>query len=438
MIFRVLSLAAFWLPAFADTDCAEAYRRGCYKRSPFKGCCQGGQCQSATESIKCRWAINQPCCPELEGEFPVNPEAECESACLALGRTGLTARDFCPGSELEASLSACPAAHDSWSRAYQKYSHNNRTREGLCSPNAMATCSWSYPGSKEAEDVTKGGYFNFPMDEVACFDVCTELGGWGISSDIAGGGKSEYCNMFKGMFEPGKYNCPSAARCFNDTSLPGCQGLKHAYSICGGTVAGVASQSLRKAAMSIQVLDGVDLDDYCNQAYQDGCWKADEFSGCCSECSTGEHEFSSWCKWNFRFKWGQASSDSQQITHRVDIPEDLQGSVDSCGQACPCQAACRYLGDPKNNPCWYCNTPEQWKDAKLNCPAAFNFTVDPGWCSSCNAKGVLMASDELLARNPVLAAAGATMTFVAMVAIVATLKSRWHVDEDGHQALLQS
>lgn len=448
---KLLTLPALWLPALADTDCAEAYRRGCFKHFPFKGCCNGGQCQSAHFGTKCHWEVDVgPCCPELTGEFLVDPEPECENACLALGKNSFTIQDFCPGSGLEKLVRPCRAAHESWSKAFQNYKKNQKTSQGVCSSNAVATCFFNYSGITTS---LKGGQFNFPAKEEGCFEVCEKLGS-SLRSEGDESSKEAYC----GILNSAQQTCSSAFECFKNPSSDGCQGMKEAQSVCGSTIAGLlrsnatvensltAAHSLQGAAMRSQFLSGMDLhedDKYCDQAFQEGCWKTKPFSSCCSDCSGGCNEFEWKCTWDYQFKWEDPTEKlekdvSFQHSNCASAGENQShGTEETCDKTCSCRKACTLLSDPTNNPCWYCDTPEQWKNVKLDCPEAFTYDR-PGWCKICNAKEVLLATEEPLRRDPVLAAAGATMMLVALVAIVATLKSRWHVSEDGHQGLLHS
>jgi len=434
---KLFALPALWLPALADPFCDESFRRGCFKQYPFKGCCNGGQCQSAKNKTTCHWAVDiGACCPELEGKFVVDPEPECEKACLALGKNSFTIQDFCPGSSLENSVKPCRAAHESWSNAFQLYKKKHKESEHVCKPNAVAECKWNYSG---VQDDIKGGSFRFPANEKGCFDVCNELG------SLLQHAKESYCNILSHT----QHTCSSAFECFKNPHSNGCEGLKEVQSLCGSTVASLlrsnvtlensftAAQTLQKAAMPSQFLDDMDLhdDDYCDKAFQKGCWKKEPFDTCCSECSGGWHDFSWQCTWDYQFKWTDPKAVS--VTVSVTSPKHNQSTADNCGKTCQCQKACTTLGDSSNNPCWYCDTPDEWKNLKLDCPEAFEYTR-PDWCNNCNAKEVLLATEEPLRRDPVLAAAGATMVLVAMVAIVATLKSRWHVGEDGHQGLLHS
>lgn len=363
MILTTLSLPALWLPVFAasdgdqktynETNCEEAYRRGCWKFPPFKGCCR--ECQSAHDEITCHWAIHQACCGDLNGSFtveskqtPLGGPSQCEIACEALANTTLEVQDFCPGSYLLDVLDKCPPAKKSWQKAFEKY-------RGLCEYNAVASCSWS--ASWGEENMT--GHFNFSPTESTCFDVCTELGGEGMG--ITHSQQCKHCKIFQEMSES---KCPSGFKSFSNQSDQGMADARRLCgpdSLCGHTVTGVvrsnvkvanspvATQGLQEADVCYEGIDCEDcagLDDYCYKAFEDGCWKSESFSHCCQEdCTGGHHKPEGHCKWNFYYKWGHGDHDVHELNGRVDL---ITKKDDDC--SCSCLKACKLLGDPKKQP----------------------------------------------------------------------------------------
>jgi len=177
--------------------------------------------------------------------------------------------------------------------------------------------------------------------------------------------------------------------------------------------------------------------EFCQEAFQHQCWKEDEFAGCCDNCAEGTSTFQ--CSWNFSYRWGPGEDARQTLKELV---------IGNSSNACFCDKACEILGNPTNNPCWYCMDPphlppylpQKWLDMLQNmnaCPGAFKFPADrkPGWCTGCPLNP--SATEELSpGRNTIFAAGGATFAFVAMLAVMAMLKSRRRTGEpllhEGH------
>lgn len=430
-------------PSMDDDTCSQAYNRGCYAQTPFKSCCNDGQCRSGGEDITCSWGFELPCCKNIfnatktQFTFDKGSEDFCRKACVILGDKHNSHLDYCPLGKLMENehVKGCQAARTSLSQAVGDPS--------WCSSHHTMTCKWSYRMfNKNQGEQGISGQFDFNTDDASCTEACVALGS-------PTNKPAYYCPKQTPEFVTSVSKCPAAKASFNtanakwcgeerDVSLAQAVGRHEIITAAqdprpaaaAAARASAANRSLPSSVASSDELDELDFNDFCHTAFQKGCWKEKPFIDCCGQCAQASASFA--CHW--RYKYGDQPAINGTL--RAFGTEPWNG----------CEQACKILANESNEPDWYCHFDTSplmpriaiCKQANLSLTQTSEHlrTTKSILCNIGNSTTEFLSSPGQSRFDLVVGTAVAAVALATAAAITVKIRSRPRVGQEGYQPFL--
>jgi len=431
-------LMTLWPQALADMLCEKAFKKGCYARQPFEGCCHQGECQKATSNITCQWGYGMPCCPDLyqqQFEFPLGPNAlNCQRACDAMGSNTNVYMDYCRTNGRlwqNRYVATCPEALKSLETA-------TGIADPWCFSKTDYQCTWSFKYKTQI-----GGQFSWKdTDSFAdsCSTACAQLGNPTAPAET-------FCRLTSSF--PTLRHCTPAFDSVKSQPIPPswCSGSEALYTLSPG----IGHHEISKLARNITrpalpfseanttavSLSAADEDPtLCERAWANKCWDDPSFTTCCHDCVDAEVTHECHCTWKFGYNngFGLKFIGSTVVMRKEGFSD--------------CDKACDALGDETRNPQWFCETTKVVNDKVISrCSGLVEdfknkIAGSIPWCQN-QSLTATMITPSSGNRSPnwsqdTASAAVATLAFMTAIAAVVKFRSWWHVrQDDSHQPFLE-